>query len=225
MDHRQHVVDHRQYINALVLKWRCLAYKIANKYAVIFHLEGDADDMRSEAVVATLRAAESFDPARGFKYPTYMGRSVAYRMINFYRQSVKRGFTSAPERPPYLQQRHSRTLRMPVSGDYKDVMVVDLLLAREEPQYGDDLTPDEIVDAMRSYLTPRERQVVEDRFLRGMTLEEIGDRGMEKSYRRTGKDHRFTQTTGPISKEGVRQIQNRALGKLREWFEDKAVPI
>ncbi len=224
MDHRQHVLDRRDHVNALVLQWHRLGCKIAGGYARTFHLMSEIDDMCSEAVVAMVRAAETYDPARGFKFPTYAGRCVAYAMINYYRQSVKRGFTAVPERPPYAQQRVSVTLRMP-SGDSKSVSVVDLLLAPVVPQYGDDVTPDEVSEAIRSYLTPRERRVIEHRFQDEMSLEEIGGMTWEKAYRRTGRDHVFARRSGTITREGIRQIQNRALGKLREWFEDEPVPV
>ncbi len=221
MDHLQHVIDHREYVNALVMKWRRLAYKIASRYATLFKMQGDIDDMMSEAVVTVIRAAERYDPARGFQYPTYMGKAVAYRMIYMYEMKVKCGFTAAPSRPPYTKRVSDVTMSLP-SGDTKSVNVVDLLTATPIPQYGDDITPDEMREAMRSVLTPREQEVLDLRFRGGLRLEDIGNRGWVKEYRATGKPHRFNLERGTLTKERVRMVQNESLEKLREWFASEA---
>lgn len=220
MDHRQHVLDYRQYTTEIALRWHRLACKIARGYAKTFGMQGDVDDMCAEAYLACVQAAESYDPARGFKFCTYAGKSVAYRMINYCRNRAAMGFTAFPrsdrhcETPRHIRTYYART----DSGESFDAPLVERLLSPEQPQYGDEPTADEVRSAIEACLTPREARVIDQRFSKGMTLEQIGRLTSRRAPAvgvRTG-----SRMLNGVTKESVRVTQNQALQKLREWLAD-----
>ncbi len=152
--------------------------------------EVDFADLVSEGNMALLRAVDKFDAGRGFKFSTYACRAI---LKAFSRQGMKLS--------RYRQ-------RFPTDFD-PALEKSDFLETRRKDQVLD--AADEmrnIVEQNRADLTDIERQIIEHRFgiesgghEKPMTLEQIG------------------QIIG-VTKERVRQIQNRALEKLREELEE-----
>ena len=155
--------------------------------------EVDFADLVSEGNMALLRAVDKFDVSRGFKFSTYACRAI---LKAFSRTGVKlskyRQLFPA-EFDPKLER-----------SDFMD---------RKRIDHKDDCV-DEIRTIMRSNraeLTDIEQEVIEHRFGLGkarkvedtkpLTLEQVG------------------KIIG-VTKERVRQIQNKALVKIKESLED-----
>ena len=153
----------------------------------------DFGDLISEGNMALLRAVEKFDAARGFKFSTYACRAI---LKAFSRIAVKsnRYHTMFPmEFDPSMERSKDMETR-------RDNVTRD---AVEELQ--------RIIRANSANLTEVERRVIEARFAinrtqeeTSMTLEEVG------------------QVIG-VTKERVRQIQNRALEKLRATLNSEVL--
>ncbi len=151
--------------------------------------EVDFADLVSEGNMALLRAVDKFDAGRGYKFSTYACRAI---LKAFSRQGMK--LSKYRQRfptdfDPKLEK--SNFLEMKRSGFEKD--------AAEEVK--------RIVLDNRAALTDVERTVIEHRFglesgenEKPMTLEQVG------------------QIIG-VTKERVRQIQNKAMEKIRLELE------
>ena len=154
--------------------------------------EVDFSELVSEGNMALLRAVEKFDAARGFKFSTYACRAIL--------QAFSRIAVSA--------------------GRYRQVFPVEFDPTMERSSYQESRRAgieqdavDELRQIMgenRAQLSDVERTVIQSRFgmNRGgesasMTLEEVG------------------RVTG-VTKERVRQIQNKALDKLRAAIDGDA---
>ena len=158
--------------------------------------EMDFGDMVSEGNMALLRAIDKFDAARGFKFSTYGCRAI---LKAFSRAGVKlsryRGLFPTDYDPSMERSDYSETRRAEHELDCADE--VKMIFQRNIAE-----------------LTDIEREVIEHRFnvLEGpangskpepkqLTLEQVG------------------KLIG-VTKERVRQIQNKALEKMRLTLED-----
>ena len=151
--------------------------------------EVDFADLVSEGNMALLRAVDKFDAGRGFKFSTYACRAI---LKAFSRQGMKLS--------KYRQ-------RFPTDFDPK-LEKSDFLETKRadfEKDAADEVR--EIVVNNRAELTDVERTVIEHRFglesgvqEKPMTLEQVG------------------QIIG-VTKERVRQIQNKAMEKIRVELE------
>jgi len=154
----------------------------------------DFSDLISEGNMALLRSVDKFDCGRGFKFSTYACRAILKSFSRLALRTTRyRG-------------------RFPVEYD-PDLEKSDLLKVRRENERAS------CVDRLRDVLGNNdadlddiERKVLRTRFAINdddaqttpMTLEQVG------------------KEIG-VTKERVRQIQNRALGKLREVLEDSVL--
>ncbi len=151
--------------------------------------EVDFADLVSEGNMALLRAVDKFDAGRGFKFSTYACRAI---LKAFSRQGMKLS--------KYRQ-------RFPTDFDPKLERSNFLEEKRTEVQKDTADEVKQIVLANRADLTDIERTIIDYRFGideepmdKPMTLEQIG------------------QIIG-VTKERVRQIQNKALDKIRVELE------
>lgn len=151
--------------------------------------EVDFADLVSEGNMALLRAVDKFDAGRGFKFSTYACRAI---LKAFSRQGMKLS--------KYRQ-------RFPTDFDPKleKSNYLETKRADFERDAADEVR--EIVLSNRADLTDVERTVIEHRFgletgglEKPMTLEQVG------------------QIIG-VTKERVRQIQNKAMEKIRVELE------
>lgn len=154
-------------------------------YSMLARFRGedlDWDDLRSEALLALVRAVEGFSPWRGFRFSTYACSAVNRSLVH----SAKR----------------SRKHRVKLPAEQE----ISMELASESDNWSDLYTDrlERILDENRGDLTDREAMVIGWRFPRNgaprRTLGEVGE------------------AIG-LSKERVRQIQQRALEKLRGVLE------
>ncbi len=152
--------------------------------------EVDFADLVSEGNMALLRAVDKFDCDRGFKFSTYACRAI---LKAFSRQGMKLS--------KYRQ-------RFPTDFDPKLEKSNHLEVKRGEFQSDAAAEVKRLVTENRCDLTDIERTVIEHRFRlespdpdeKPMTLEQVG------------------QIIG-VTKERVRQIQNKALEKIRIELE------
>lgn len=151
--------------------------------------EVDFADLVSEGNMALLRAVDKFDAGRGFKFSTYACRAI---LKAFSRQGMKLS--------KYRQ-------RFPTDFDPK--LEKSNFLETKRADFEKDAAEEvrEIVMANRADLSTVERTVIEHRFgletgglEKPMTLEQVG------------------QIIG-VTKERVRQIQNKAMEKIRVQLE------
>ncbi len=151
--------------------------------------EVDFADLVSEGNMALLRAVDKFDAGRGFKFSTYACRAI---LKAFSRQGMKLS--------KYRQ-------RFPTDFDPK--LEKSDFLETKRADFEKDTAAEvrEIVTANRADLSEVERTVLEHRFglesgghEKPMTLEQVG------------------QIIG-VTKERVRQIQNKAMEKIRVELE------
>jgi len=153
--------------------------------------EVDFSDLISEGNMALLRAIDKFDVSRGFKFSTYACRAI---LKAFSRTGVK------------LSKYRSL---FPTDFDPKLERSDHLNNKREEHE---DACVDEIrqiIRTNRAELTEIEQSVIEHRF--GITPEKKGE-GDPLTLEQVGK------IIG-VTKERVRQIQNKALEKMRHTLE------
>lgn len=152
--------------------------------------EVDFADLVSEGNMALLRAVDKFDAGRGFKFSTYACRAI---LKAFSRQGMKLS--------KYRQ-------RFPTDFDPK--LEKSNFLETKRADFEHDAADEvkRIVLDNRAELTAVERTVIEHRFgleageiEKPMTLEQVG------------------QIIG-VTKERVRQIQNKAMEKIRVELED-----
>jgi RNA polymerase sigma factor (sigma-70 family) len=151
--------------------------------------EVDFADLVSEGNMALLRAVDKFDAGRGFKFSTYACRAI---LKAFSRQGMKLS--------KYRQ-------RFPTDFDPK--LEKSNFLETKRADFEKDAAAEvrDIVMSNKADLTDVERTVIEHRFglengqtEKPMTLEQVG------------------QIIG-VTKERVRQIQNKAMEKIRTQLE------
>ncbi|MEO1715558.1 MAG: sigma-70 family RNA polymerase sigma factor [Planctomycetota bacterium] len=151
--------------------------------------EVDFADLVSEGNMALLRAVDKFDAGRGYKFSTYACRAI---LKAFSRQGMKLS--------KYRQ-------RFPTDFDPK--LEKSNFLETKRADFEKDAASEvrDIVASNRADLTEVERTVIEHRFgleagenEKPMTLEQVG------------------QIIG-VTKERVRQIQNKAMEKIRKELE------
>lgn len=154
----------------------------------------DFGEMVSEGNMALLRAIEKFDAGRGFKFSTYACRAIIKSFSRSGQKATRYRQMFPAEFDPSIEQ-----------SDYME---------RKREQEEDDCVDEirNILTENRAELSPIEHDVIGYRFgfepeeeqeeaeAKPMTLEQVG------------------QIIG-VTKERVRQIQNKALKKIRETME------
>lgn len=153
----------------------------------------DFADLISEGHLALLRSIDKFDTGRGFKFSTYACRAIL----------------TAITRSVALMARHRS--RFPTEYD-PDMQKSDFVESRRAGVEEDmlstlqELLRDNVVD-----LSHVERRVLSERF---------GVQHDDEEVDGEGKTLRQVADTFGVTKERVRQIQNRALDKLRDELSE-----
>jgi RNA polymerase primary sigma factor len=155
--------------------------------------EVDFADLVSEGNMALLRAVDKFDVARGFKFSTYACRAI---LKAFSRMGVK----------------HSK-YRQLFPTDFDPKLERSDYMERKRDDHEDDCVDEirRIIHENRAELTDIEQEVIEHRFALGEKQKRQGDASpltLEQVGRIIG-----------VTKERVRQIQNKALQKIRHSLE------
>ncbi|MEK6674319.1 MAG: sigma-70 family RNA polymerase sigma factor [Planctomycetota bacterium] len=153
----------------------------------------DFNEMVSEGNMALLRSVEKFDCARGFKFSTYSCRAILKSFSRVaMRASRYRGQFPAEFEPSMEKSDYLELQREGLERDCVDELK-------------------EILLANLAGLSDVERKVITERFAVGPTT---GYDAMPKTLEQVG------MLIG-VTKERVRQIQNKALRKIRLALENK----
>ncbi len=156
--------------------------------------EMDFSDLISEGNMALLRAIDKFDVARGFKFSTYACRAI---LKAFSRSGVKlsryRQFFPTDFDPKLEKSNYQSEKR-----DTHEVECVDELR--------------QIIRRNKAELTQIERDVLVHRFAVGTPKVAVDPKAAPLTLEQVGR------IIG-VTKERVRQIQNKALEKLRHTME------
>ncbi|HVT80356.1 MAG TPA: sigma-70 family RNA polymerase sigma factor [Phycisphaerae bacterium] len=155
--------------------------------------EVDFGELVSEGNMALLRAVEKFDVARGFKFSTYACRAILKAFSRIAMKNSRYRQAFPAEFDPTMEK-----------SNYQETRRADVEQdAVEELQ--------RIIGENRAQLSDVEKTVIQARFAvnqgqdaSAMTLEEVG------------------RVIG-VTKERVRQIQNKALEKLRATIESEVL--
>ncbi len=155
--------------------------------------EVDFGELVSEGNMALLRAVEKFDVARGFKFSTYACRAILKAFSRIAMKNSRYRQAFPAEFDPTMEK-----------SNYQETRRADVEQdAVEELQ--------RIIGENRAQLSEVEKTVIQARFAvnqgddaSAMTLEEVG------------------RVIG-VTKERVRQIQNKALEKLRATIENEVL--
>ena len=154
----------------------------------------DFAELISEGQLALLRSVDKFDCSRGFKFSTYACRAI---------------LTSISRTVALMARQRAR---FPTEYD-PDLQKSDFLEARREELWGvcvnelSNILADNAAD-----LTPTERQVLSERF---------GVKGRRRKGSADPKTLRQVAEVFGVTKERIRQIQNKALAKLREVLDEQ----
>lgn len=154
----------------------------------------DFNELVSEGNMALLRSVEKFDCGRGFKFSTYSCRAILKSFSRVaMRASRYRGQFPMEFDPALERSDYAETQRALVEGDCVDELK-------------------EILIKNLAELSDVERTVIRERFAIGRpTLEDApGPKTLEQVGHIIG-----------VTKERVRQIQNKALRKIRGALEDR----
>lgn len=163
--------------------------------------EVDFADLVSEGNMALLRAVDKFDVSRGFKFSTYACRAILKAFsrsgvkLSKYRATFPTDFDPKLERSDHQERKYEE----------QEADCVDEIRA--------------ILRSNRADLTEVEQEVIEHRFAIGKPVEKHkpGERPSK-----SGPNALTLEQVGKIigvTKERVRQIQNKALEKLRVSLE------
>lgn len=153
----------------------------------------DFGDLISEGHLALLRSIEKFDCSRGFKFSTYACRSIL----------------TAITRAVALMARHRARFPAEFDPDMQKSDFVEQQRSMIEADCLDELRT--IVKANTAELTRIEKRVLAERF-------GIGRRGEPDDGQKTLRE--VAELFG-VTKERVRQIQNRALEKIRTRLDER----
>ncbi len=148
-------------------------------------------ELISDGNVALMRAVEKFDYARGFRFSTYASWAI---MRNFAR--------SVPKERYQLDR---------FATGNEEVLDIAASLRTYDPNEENLPELREMIDAMLTRLTPRERTILTDHY-------GLNEGTESKTF------HQLGRKLG-ISKERVRQIELQALRKLRRMHEPEAADL
>jgi RNA polymerase sigma factor (sigma-70 family) len=179
-----------------------LAYWTANQWLNAVNsrypglYEDRRDEVQGEAMLCLMRCVSLFDRHRGYQFSTYVGNSI-YRWLQAWEH--RKGGARDLDRLDPKDAATGRTRRVVESLDFAaaDGWTPAMGVADRGQDPVDAWMTRDAVEHYLALLTPRERQVVAMRFFEGLTFRACG--------RKLG-----------VSKERVRQIQVRALAKMRE---------
>ncbi len=178
---------------AMDLRERIAEYNVALVLAMAKRFPSsslDLPEMVSEGNLALLRAIDKFQYSRGFKFSTYACRSILKAFSRMGKKAMRYRDTFPVEFEPDFER-----------SDYSEVKAAD-----EEAACADEVG--RIFQSNLSELSEIEYQVIDLRFNmsdpdsdKKLTLAQVGER------------------IG-LTKERVRQIQNRALAKMKQTLEE-----
>lgn len=116
-------------------------------------------DMVSEGCLGLIKAAETFDPDKGFKFQTYAGYAIVQGVIKAVQDHKQYGHESLDEI---------------IDNDGSEISLRDVLASKD--QQGDETAFYNQIRGLLDHLSDRDRMIITLRFWHDLTLEEIGSR-------------------------------------------------
>ena len=188
----------------------CLIWKIVGQMAKsprhnhLIRKLGGLDDAVQLGFLALADAARLFDASRGYQFSTYACNVIYYRIA---REGQREGVIRLPakQKKGASEEWNQKSEAAAACIDFSSYF-----RCRHQSWYDRDLDwpdhrsasvpeDDYELGAQLAKLRPRERQAVEGYYLRGLTLQEVGDE------------------TG-VCRERVRQLLARGIGELRRFM-------
>lgn len=151
----------------------------------------DYSEMISEGNLALIRSVEKFDTSRGFKFSTYSCRAI---LKSFSRVAMRAG-------------RYRGMFPVELTIELEKSDFIERKRERIEEDFVDDLK--QVLTANLANLNEVEHTVIKERF----ALEPTGDSDRHKTLEQVG-------LIIGVTKERVRQIQNKALKKIKVALEE-----
>jgi len=154
----------------------------------------DFAELISEGQLALLRSVDKFDCSRGFKFSTYACRAILTSISRAVALMARHRARFPTEYDPALQK-----------GDFVEARRAEIEASCEQELHA--ILGDNLAD-----LTATERQILSERF------------GMEDDGKKPARDSKTLRQVAEVfgvTKERVRQIQNRALAKLRVVLDEQ----
>lgn len=159
------------------------------------------DDMLSECRLAVTQAVTRYDAERGMKFSSYamfFVRNVCFEVVRSQRWTINLPIVRNPDKAKKYGGKLRTQSTMLVAQDGEEY---EMTIPSWDPS-PDFLEQERLRVLYRTVLTDRERDIIESRMYREQTLEEIGAR-----Y--------------GISRERIRQLEEKAFLKLRTYLERK----
>jgi RNA polymerase sigma-32 factor len=191
-------------VDELVLSHAPLVYRMAHNFS---RYGVDRDDLIQEGNIALLIAAERFDRERGLRFSTYAMFWIRQRMQDLVMNlnSIVRRPLSTKFKSGFFKNRPRTDVSTETPIGFDGLTLGDTLVS---PDAGPDAIVEEMIEAEAAkkairrgmrFLNSREREIVAARHLgdKPETLESLGSK-----Y--------------GVTRERIRQIEERALQKLRE---------
>ena len=156
--------------DALVVSHMRFARKLANQFSRGLPSQADQDALESDALLALLRAARSFDPDHGTSFKTYAGHRIRGAMIDGVRE--RNSFDRRKRWQPTVI-----SLNTSVAQDFEGntLTLGDLLECRLEP-VGAAIERKEEVDLLLRPLNRKHRSMIRQYYMAEATQAKIGRR-------------------------------------------------
>lgn len=158
--------------------------------------ELDPSEVMSAAHFALLRSIDRFDCSRGFRFSTYACQGILQRILHVAESTRRYRTRFTTDFDEALDRDDSSDRRHEAQRQDR----VDMLRA--------------CLDSNEARLTPTEREVIRLRFALGVEADETEPMTLQGLGTRMG-----------VSKERVRQIEKRAIAKLRETMDRECVAV
>lgn len=155
----------------------------------------------AEGWLGLIRAAETFDPSRGFQFSTYAWRWIESKIRHQFRRvkAQKYGGGKIKELPFSILSKPDNGFQAEDLGISKELDALDAAAESEET--------DRLRETCREFmriLHPREQRMVEAHVMHGITLEDVA-----------------ATECPPVTGERVRQIVLRAMRKMSAYAEQR----
>jgi len=182
----------------MLVQWKPYACKMAGKYYARHMRWGTCEDFETAAMEGLWRAAQRFQPSKGFKFCTYATWWIKQCLSRFRMHSIgapchwaREGKDGDLELLSKAARRGSLSADRIAGRDGKSsVKLSDAIPAKDErPDYR---FPDDFWERVNKWIQPRHQEVIRLRFREGLNLEDAG------------------KVLG-ITRERVRQIEGKAL--------------
>lgn len=190
-------------ISRLVDKYLPTVYHAVGKRLKVMPWHEEYDDLVSAGMEALAKSAAHFRPEEGFKFHTYVSHAVWRAVCRESALVARRGFVHVP-----LRYREGSSYGFPNVPQPTSLDVIDDDVLHDHPMNDSEerlsnakMTLEQLLPA----LPPRWRWVLERRYLDSWTLDEVA-------------------AHLGVTRERARQIQHRALKKLREVSAERPNP-